>query len=247
MEVVLFLQEEVVAVPRPVVKERPVYVSKPVFVEKVVEVPRVQIREVPVEKIVEVPQVRVEYKYKDVRVPQQLFRSVSLPKSTSQSRGVLAGKAISTPMVEVRQTSAPVSEPLCLLNCCTSRRGESRSSERTPMFSSLSTGRQRPAVRFYSQPPTPQAYVVEGIEKDADDAACCVLPATPRIKQKERRALTPSSQRGRFTLKPSRGSRKPIDVKVSKLSPRKVRGACGMCTGYETPVDSDGEVANSAR
>lgn len=232
------------AVPHRVVKEVPVYVSKPVFVEKVVEVPRVQLREVPVEKIVEVPQVRFEYKYKDVAVPRQVFRTVTVPKELPQPRSVFAGKGISSPVVEVRQASAPVSEPVCLFNCCTSpRREDSQASAERQASSSLSFTAQPLPARFYSQPPATPAFLVEGVEKKADGAVCCGLPTTPRSpKKKDRRASTPSTQRGRFILTPNEGSRKPIDVKVSKLSPRKARGACGMCTGTETPVESDVEV-----
>lgn len=69
-------QERIIPVVRPIIEEKTIHVPKPVIREKIVEIPRVYYKPVTVEKVVEVPDYRIEYKYRDVPVPQKILRHV---------------------------------------------------------------------------------------------------------------------------------------------------------------------------
>nr|CEL66842.1 TPA: ALVEOLIN1, related [Neospora caninum Liverpool] len=101
-------QEKIIPVARPVIKQKTTHVPKPVIHEKTVEVPRVYYKPVTVEKIVEVPDYRIEYKYRDVPVPQKVFRIVPVDRIKYVPQIRYVEKVVKKP--EIRTHTLPLFE-----------------------------------------------------------------------------------------------------------------------------------------
>ncbi|PFH33320.1 alveolin domain containing intermediate filament IMC14 [Besnoitia besnoiti] len=99
-------QEKIVPVARPVIKQKITHVPKPVIQEKIVDVPRVYYKPVTVEKVVEVLDYRIEYKYRDVPVPQKVFRYVPVERVQHAPQVRYVEKIVKKP--EIRTHCVPV-------------------------------------------------------------------------------------------------------------------------------------------
>ncbi|KAL8275557.1 hypothetical protein Esti_000508 [Eimeria stiedai] len=229
-------QDVVIPVPKPVIEERTTEVPKPVFVEKVVEVPRVVHRPCPVDRVVEVPQTRIEYHYRDVPVPRKVVRSAvaGLPPCIQQKQHPPAPSTRWKEEIAAHNTAVnccafspsgilttccPVCLPRTPTHSARFHAAEGSSSDPIKYHPSPSP------ARFYTAPitkgavlgkgdeaagPSPEIFVVEGIEPAADAAACCTLsPRRQKVKRSEL-LLAPRGRRG-----------KPIHVRVATLSPRR--------------------------
>ncbi|KAL8452270.1 hypothetical protein Emed_001431 [Eimeria media] len=234
-------QDVVIPVPKPVIEERTTEVAKPVFVEKVVEVPRVVHRPCPVDRVVEVPQTRIEYRYKDVPVPRKVMRSVvAAPPPFIQQKQQLPAATIRW-KEEIAAPNAPINccgfSPRGILATCCPVSLPRASTNRMRIYADADASnptKYHPSpspARFYTTPiskgamlgkgdeaagPSPQPYVVEGIEPAADAAGCCTLsPRRHKIKRSE------------LLLAPRGRTGKPIHVRVATLSPRRKAGGFG--------------------
>ncbi|KAL8455918.1 hypothetical protein Emag_000292 [Eimeria magna] len=236
-------QDVVIPVPKPVIEERTTEVAKPVFVEKIIEVPRVVHRPCPVDRVVEVPQTRIEYRYRDVPVPRRVVRSVvsgpppfvhqkqQLPAASVRWKGEVAAPDTSVKCCAfsprgILATCCPVSLPRASTHKTRIHADADGSSSNPTKYHPFPS-----PARFYTAPlskeamlgkgdeaagPSPQPYVVEGIEPAADAAGCCTLsPRRHKIKRSEL-LLAPRGRTGR-----------PIHVRVATLSPRRKTGALG--------------------
>ncbi|EPR62817.1 alveolin domain containing intermediate filament IMC14 [Toxoplasma gondii ME49] len=192
-------QEKIIPVARPVIKQKTTHVPKPVLHEKFVEVPRVYYKPVTVEKIVEVPEYRIEYKYRDVPVPQKVFRVVPFDRIRYVPQIRYVDKIVKKP--EIRTNSVPVFE---------STQGRSvkvASPRRVPI----------------SGPATPVLMEREQREVAYCDSLMeglfgCFMPATPVEKQACR-----GVSRRRMRLRSPRSPPINMDVVVMSRSPRNRR------------------------
>ncbi|KAL8436386.1 hypothetical protein ACSSS7_001786 [Eimeria intestinalis] len=233
-------QDVVIPVPKPVIEERTTEVPKPVFVEKVVEVPRVVHRPCPVDRVVEVPQTRVEYRYRDVPVPRKVVRSVVAPPVHQKQQ--LPAATIRW-KEEIASPNTPINccafSPRGLLAACCPVSLPRAATHKTRIYADAERSSSNHTkyhlspspARFYTAPisnvavpgkgdeaagPSPQPFVVEGIEPAADAAACCTLsPRRHKVKRSE------------LLLAPRGRTGKPIHVRVATLSPRRRAGALG--------------------
>ncbi|KEP66281.1 UNVERIFIED_CONTAM: alveolin domain containing intermediate filament IMC14 [Hammondia hammondi] len=224
-------QEKIIPVARPVIKQKITHVPNPVIHEKFVEVPRVYYKPVTVEKIVEVPDYRIEYKYRDVPVPQKVFRFVPVDRIRHVPQIRYVDKIVKKP--EIRTHSVSVFE----------------TTQERPV--KIASPRRVPI----SNPATPVLVEREQREVAYCDSLMeglfgCFMPATPVEKQAFR-----GVSRRRMRLLSPRSPPINVDVAVMSGSPRhrrrrRVLGDCCSSDVAEVSINASTSAlafANSGR